>query len=748
MDDLFGDASLFAEFEKDREAENSFIRYDESADRSKIIFEGFEESDNEESDVEWTDENEINANLVLVMATKDKDKDLKNEIDMESKKEDAADDTESKKEDAAEGEGSSKMDCEDTENKDGSPDEKKEENSDKNTTENDDVEKVDQSEIKEEVKNTPNQPDVLEKTKTVDESNTSTNNELKQDIPKSTNKSKKEKSRKKEDKMLDDDDTAWLYEHLYRNEKISKDSKQSMRQLIHERNKYHRYSKILDSTRCAPDEESPAIQLIFNNTAFARKYRQQIEQFIKGLLWQEYNSNNSENVTDIEVKSGAPTCVDINENLKPEQRNEAMRQNHAILGHGQFHKQFLIDSLGWPFTIAEPPRCNINWEIPLYGQVFDEVYADPSCKQIKPDAKKKQKPACWNCGHENCSVSQCRLPRNQARIQQNRKLFMEQSQQNKTQPKFTGASRYHLDPDIASKYNKFRPGTISDELREAMGLKSDQLPQYIYKMRLFGYPPGWLHEAKQVESGVSIYGKGGKATLTTGDQLEDGELAEAINSEKSEYDVNRIVEYPGFTIPTPLGIIDEHAVHKMPPIQQHQLKKTLVTQSEEKIAAKKRKLEKAAEERKKEEAKSKKARIEIKEDGEDDESSEKSEIKEETSEIKEETSEIKEETSEVQEGSSENMDVKESDQENAANGEVLDDSLVPDTPKDTKNSSTISLTKDFGTPILVRHKTALPDASKFAAGAEDHIPFENLPEATGTFEKMKNIIDLIRKKKS
>lgn len=57
-----------------------------------------------------------------------------------------------------------------------------------------------------------------------------------------------------------------------------------------------------------------------------------------------------------------------------------------------------------------------------------------------------------------------------------------------------------------------------------------------------------------------------------------------------------------------------------------------------------------------------------------------------------------------------------------------------------------SLSKDFGTPILMRtvSKEKLPDASIFGQGIEDHIPFENLPDSTGSYSKMSKLIDRIR----
>lgn len=60
----------------------------------------------------------------------------------------------------------------------------------------------------------------------------------------------------------------------------------------------------------------------------------------------------------------------------------------------------------------------------------------------------------------------------------------------------------------------------------------------------------------------------------------------------------------------------------------------------------------------------------------------------------------------------------------------------------------VSVSKNYGTPI---HKasvnSSLPDPEKFGSGITDHIPFENLPDATGTFEKLKGLLGKIRDKK-
>ena len=63
--------------------------------------------------------------------------------------------------------------------------------------------------------------------------------------------------------------------------------------------------------------------------------------------------------------------------------------------------------------------------------------------------------------------------------------------------------RYHVDEN--QKFGHIRPGLPSVKLREALRLRDDQLPEYVYKMRCFGYPPGWLKHAQIKTSGINLY---------------------------------------------------------------------------------------------------------------------------------------------------------------------------------------------------------------------------------------------------
>lgn len=71
-------------------------------------------------------------------------------------------------------------------------------------------------------------------------------------------------------------------------------------------------------------------------------------------------------------------------------------------------------------------------------------------------------------------------------------------------------------------------------------------------MRQLGYPPGWLEEAKLQHSGLSLFNSQGVAEGEPDD--EEGEIINLANKDK--YDINKIIEFPGFNVRPPRGTYD------------------------------------------------------------------------------------------------------------------------------------------------------------------------------------------------
>lgn len=56
-----------------------------------------------------------------------------------------------------------------------------------------------------------------------------------------------------------------------------------------------------------------------------------------------------------------------------------------------------------------------------------------------------------------------------------------------------------------SIFGKFTPGQLSKELLQALNVPKNGIPLHVYYMRETGYPNGWLIDAREEYSGISIF---------------------------------------------------------------------------------------------------------------------------------------------------------------------------------------------------------------------------------------------------
>jgi len=85
------------------------------------------------------------------------------------------------------------------------------------------------------------------------------------------------------------------------------------------------------------------------------------------------------------------------------------------------------------------------------------------------------------------------------------------------------------------------------------------------------------------------------------------------------------------------------------------------------------------------------------------------------------------------------------EQANASDYESLPTTLMFTTPVSKCGSVSFSLgtpieTADVATDTPYSTAKSLPDRSRFAEGVSDHILFENLPNATGTYQRLRNVL--------
>ncbi|KFP29241.1 Zinc finger CCHC domain-containing protein 8, partial [Colius striatus] len=308
--------------------------------------------------------------------------------------------------------------------------------------------------------------------------------------------------------------------------------------------------------------DGPLLQILFMNNVISKQYHQEIEDFVFNLVQKyEEQKRSEQEKTHFNVKP-QPSSILLEEDCKTASSNSVKKHKEAfsVVGSVLYFSNFCLDKLGQPI-LNENPQLTEGWEIPKYQQVFSHILSlDGQEIQVKP--KSRPKPHCFNCGSEDHQMKDCPKPRNAARISEKRKEFLEACGEASNQ---NFQQRYHAE-EVEERFGKFKPGVISEELQDALGVTDKSLPPFIYRMRQLGYPPGWLKEAEMEHSGLALYD--GKDFL-----IDDGMEDEGSHQPKHiTYDVSKLINYPGFNISTPSGIPDEWQMFGSIPMQPSQQK--------------------------------------------------------------------------------------------------------------------------------------------------------------------------------
>lgn len=178
-------------------------------------------------------------------------------------------------------------------------------------------------------------------------------------------------------------------------------------------------------------------------------------------------------------------------------------------------------------TSKDVPRYNLNRKVNVFNDQTQCLKADDDSTECKRPAKLN---TCFNCDGEH-SIRDCTEPKNFNKIRQNRSQFSS----SKTE-------RYHVDAE--QRFGQFIPGQISKCLQKALGLSRSEIPTHVYRMRVLGYPPGWLEGAKVTESGLQLFGDSDTTKLDGGEI--DAAAAAPVGS--ATYDLKKIINFPGFNV--------------------------------------------------------------------------------------------------------------------------------------------------------------------------------------------------------
>ncbi|EFO84834.1 hypothetical protein CRE_03943 [Caenorhabditis remanei] len=146
-----------------------------------------------------------------------------------------------------------------------------------------------------------------------------------------------------------------------------------------------------------------------------------------------------------------------------------------------------------------------------------------------PEPKRRRVNLCFNCRGEH-SISQCPEPKDFQAIRKNKQEFLNDKQQ-------SAGNGGRISKITSEKEEKFKPGRLSQKLRDALNLGPDDIPEWVYRMRRMGfhrgYPPGYLRKSlkKEFET-LKIFSEDSKKS----DEIDDEKLpAPSVQTEKVHF---------------------------------------------------------------------------------------------------------------------------------------------------------------------------------------------------------------------
>ncbi|KAG1681845.1 Zinc finger CCHC domain-containing protein 8 [Nymphon striatum] len=350
----------------------------------------------------------------------------------------------------------------------------------------------------------------------------------------------------------------------------------------------------------------------------------------------------------------------------------------------------------------------------------------------KRDSASKQSPlkmsssSCFNCLGDHM-IKDCPHPINRANIAKNKS----------SRTAAPSSSRYHLDE---SSSGKFQPGVLSEDLMHALDLGQREIPSFIYKMRILGYPPGWLKEAEIQDSSLKLYNS------QNDHQSDDSDVDVGV-----QYNLQKLIDYPGFNVQPGPNVIDNYEKHGYPEMQPFHLKKNMIQRLECNSQPKKKK------KKHKEENSPKRKKI--------DHSTVDMDIADETDKIERATfkspnpkqnKKEKIQDSDSSRCSSPSLSELENVRKKLLNQLNDNSEIANSTSQDSPDSNVESISLPTGRSIIVESGSPsigsksgvdkLPEIGKFSDGIGEHLPFENLQDSIGTFDRMKGVLGKVRQK--
>ncbi|KAJ3644131.1 hypothetical protein Zmor_026803 [Zophobas morio] len=338
------------------------------------------------------------------------------------------------------------------------------------------------------------------------------------------------------------------------------------------------------------------------------------------------------------------------------------------------------------FVVDATPSDNSNSVDLRYTTKFT-INTETEVEEI---VNQSSKGGCFNCG-ERHPLKDCPLPKDHAKIALARQRFKFQAK----------SGRYHLDDQ---RFSHLEPGKISAELRKALGLQKNETPHFVYLMRRLGYPPGWLEEAKFVHSNLDMFDI-------------DGKHVKSCVVKKAGLDESRIVDYPGFNVPLQKGVKDDYRIYRVPPYSDNFSKQAMICFFEKECLRDEDNLE----------------TCDIN-------------IEREPDRLTIKHKQITEIKASAGRNSPSLVDLEQQKRQllEELNEEPTDERKDSDSDAD-KDFLAIK-TSCFGTPLLKSSSpySRLPNPDNFSKDVSPVINFENLPNSTGKYEQLTDVLQKVR----
>ncbi|XP_026816970.1 zinc finger CCHC domain-containing protein 8 homolog [Rhopalosiphum maidis] len=371
--------------------------------------------------------------------------------------------------------------------------------------------------------------------------------------------------------------------------------------------------------------------------------------------------------------------------------------------------------------------------------------------------------SCWNCNSVNHSLHNCPEPRVQWKIAKNRNAFLMQKQQQQNAGGRNFKNRFGNHKNVRyfiagtkTLWSDLTPGKLSDNLLKALGVPENGLPVHIYRMREHGYPSGWLEEAREEYSGISIYTKPNECLPLPGRENGINDYFHCNINER------KLHEFPGFNAPCPPDVIDEGKKFGCPEYNPEQSLKHMyerlkngqigkngialsgASSQDTSLASIKNECStdgNTLDLKTKEELK--KGPPSSPEDGEITEDESKSENNDEKFSSNETVPEIDEQN--ISKSFVSCVDTQNDSQTNVSDSKMTENELFS-TPTSKRQFGDVK-SEILGTPVLKNFSSYgnRPTHENFAKGMVDMVDHENLPNSIGTFQKLKEILKDVRK---